>query len=117
MKTERNWQNAGHAKVGQTAPDQEQFRNEFFNPDLCRFEVLGFMERLIYADTHKALGTRRLEKPNRPLGSDGLKEYLITENTILNKGHKEFLLKASKTRPVKVIGILEPICGWEKSNK
>lgn len=112
-RIERIWQR--HTTSTRVTPaDQEKYRNEYFNPDECQFEVFGFYERLVHAVTHKGLGTRRIEKPDRPLGSDGMLTYKITENTILQRGPNDFLLKASPTRPVEVIGILGVLCGREK---
>ena len=88
--------------------------NKFFNPDDCPFEVLGFFERLINARTGKALGTRTLAEPTRKLGSEGYMEYDITQTVTLRKGHKEFVLKASLEKPVRVIGMIEIICGKVK---
>lgn len=90
-------------------------KNEFFNPDECPFEVLGFSEDLIDANTREYYGSRRMEAPTRPLGSPGMLKYSITENLTLQKGHKQVVLKASPKRPKQVVGIINIICGREKS--
>ncbi len=89
--------------------------NKFFDPDAYPFEVVGFIERLLDARTNKALGTRTLEEPTRPLGSDGYVEYDISEPTVLRAGHRTFTLKASKEKPVRVVGMIEVICGKAKT--
>ncbi len=92
-------------------------KNEFFNPDECPFEVLGFSEDLSDANTKEYYGSRKIESPDRPVGSPGIKEHTITENLTLNKGHKVVVLKASAKRPKHVIGIINIICGREKGSK
>ena len=88
--------------------------NPFFNPADCPFEVLGFREDLMDAKTGKMLGTREIIDPDRPLGSNGLKEYIITEPIVLKRGPNEFTLKASPQRPRRVIGMIQLLCGRTK---
>jgi len=82
----------------------------------CPFEILGFFERLIDARTNKALGTRTVGRPDRPLGSAGMLEYDITETVTLRRGHKEMVLAASPKKPWRVIGQIEIFCGRVKSS-
>jgi len=91
--------------------------NPFFNPEDCPFEVLGFREDLMDAVTGVMLGTREITEPDRPLGSNGVKEYTITETIVLKKGHKEFTLKASPQRPRRVLGMIQILCGKTKGKK
>jgi|KBSSwiStaDraftv2_1062776.scaffolds.fasta_scaffold2271502_2 hypothetical protein len=86
----------------------------FFNPADCPFEVLGYREDLMDAMTGKLLGTREIPEPDRPLGSNGMKEYTITEAIVLKRGHKEFILKASPQRPKRVVGMIQILCGKVK---
>lgn len=92
-------------------------KNEFFNPDECPFEVLGFFEDLIDVETNKCYGSRRLEVPTRPVGSPGMAEFTITENLELTKGHRTVILKASPKRPKRVVGIIHILCGRVKNKK
>lgn len=93
--------------------------HEFFHPDDCPFEILGFYEEFIDLDTEKrtSLGTRRIEKPDRPMGSCGWKEQVLTETLHLVKGLKPNVVKASPTRPRKVASMIQIICGREKNSK
>lgn len=86
--------------------------NPFFNPDDCIFEVHGFFEELFEPDTGKVLGIRSIDEPTRPLGSLGLLEYEITQDTPLRKGYrKQIILRASKQKPVRVVGMIQVRCG------
>lgn len=89
-------------------------KNEFFNPDECPFEVLGFSEDLLDARTKEYYGSRRMEAPTRPVGSPGMLEYDVTENLTLQKGHKVVVLKASPKKPKRVVGIITVLCGRTK---
>jgi len=93
-------------------------KNEFFNPDDCPFEVLGFYEDLIDAETSKCYGHRRVEAPTRPLGAAGMGEvFTITENLELTKGHRTVILKASSEKPKRVVGRICILCGHVKGKK
>lgn len=89
-------------------------RSVFFDPADSPFEVFGFIEDLSNADTGKALGSRRVEVPDRPLGSPGLIEFYLTENVELEKGMKTVIVKASPKKPLRVTGMLIPLCGRVK---
>jgi hypothetical protein len=89
-------------------------KNEFFNPDECPFEVLGFYEDLTDADTREYYGSRRIESPDRPVGSPGMCEHIITENLVLQRGHRQNTLKASSKRPKRVVGVINILCGRTK---
>lgn len=94
-------------------------KNEFIDPDNYPFEVLGYFEEFVDATTKKVLGTRRLETLDRPLGSDGMTEFDLVETLTLNKGHKQHVVKASPQRPLRVITMVQVLCGAakEKQNK
>jgi hypothetical protein len=84
------------------------------NLDTCPFEVLGYYETLQDARTGKVLGDRPIKSPNRPFGSDGREEYDLTEPTFVKKGHRTAIIKASKDKPVRVVGMLQILCGRAK---
>lgn len=88
--------------------------NQFFNPDECPFEVIGFTEELVECKTNRLLGSRKITEPTRPLGSKGMIEFDLTEPTVLNKGHKEVTVKASPKKPVRVFGMIQIVCGRVK---
>lgn len=92
-------------------------KNEFFNPDECPFEVLGFFEDIVDIETNKCYGHRRLEAPTRPTGSDGMLEFTITEDLVLTKGHRTVVLKASPEKPRRVFGVIRILCGHVKNKK
>jgi len=86
--------------------------NPYFDPDNCPFEVLGFTEDLIDAKTGKLLGQRRLKEPTRPTGSPGMIEYDLTEPTEVTYSiSKTKVINASPEKPVRVIGMIQIICG------
>jgi len=89
-------------------------KNQFFNPDTCPFEVFGFVEDLVCAETYKALGSRPVAELTRPTGSPGMITFTLTENVILTKGMKQILIKASSQRPRRVIGTIQILCGRTK---
>lgn len=89
-------------------------KSEFFNPDDCEFEVLGFFEDLIDATTRKLIGSRDLDTPTRPTGSPGMLEYDITAPVQVTRGVKHFTLNASPKRPRRVLGIIQIKCGRKK---
>lgn len=90
---------------------------KYFNPDDCAFEVLGFFEEFVDADTYKFLGIRMVDKPDRPLASDGRIEITLTEPLHLQKtNHKAepVVVKASKEFPRRVFAMLQVISGRTK---
>ena len=90
--------------------------NEFLNPDDCPYEIAGFFEEIFDAEFGNFLGVRRLSEPDRPLGHAGRKEFAITEDVILVKGTKDKLYRASRKKPLKVVGMLQIVCGRTKEN-
>lgn len=87
--------------------------NQFLNPDECDFEILGFYEEL--TDEYGTyLGSREYGEPDRPLGAGGVKQFELTENVVVQAGHKMMMIKASKKKPKKVTGILQIKCGRVK---
>lgn len=86
-------------------------KNPFFNPSDFKEEVCGFYEELLEPGTGYFLGQRKIEEPTRPMGSLGRIEYDITETLILKRGLKEVTLKASTSKPVRVVGMIQAICG------
>ena len=94
--------------------DLEHFKNEYFDGADCAFEVLGFYEDILDATTHKFLGYRDVEEPTRPLGSTGFLAFELTVPTVLMRGGKQVLIRASLKRPRKVLGMLQVRCGRVK---
>jgi hypothetical protein len=94
-------------------------KNEFFDPAECPFEVIGFAEELVDADTNQVLGSRPLAMPTRKTGSEGMLTYLLTENTPLEKGWKKTptVVKASPQKPRRVNGMIIILCGKTKGTK
>ncbi len=85
---------------------------KFFDPDACMFETHGFFEELFEPDTGRVLGIRKITEPDRPLGSEGRKEYEITQDTEVKKGYRKLVtLRASAKRPLRVVGMIQVICG------
>lgn len=87
--------------------------NKFFNPDECPFEILGFFEDLMDSNG-KFIGHRTIETPDRPLGSMGMKEYIITENLNLRKAGRDVIFKASPQKPKHITGMIQILCGRVK---
>ncbi len=85
------------------------------NAPECPFEVHGYFEELVDAKTFRLIGTRNVDQPERPLGSSGTAEIVITENVELRRGHKTVTLKASKRNPVRVHSTFQMICGRVKN--
>ena len=83
------------------------------NPD---YEIVGYIEIFDDLETYKCLGFRRLTEPDRPTGSPGRKDYVLTENLELLKGYKNtpVTVKASRKAPRRVVGTIEIICGPNK---
>lgn len=88
--------------------------NPYFNPDNCEWEVLGFFEELQDANTNKVYGYRLVAQPDRPMGSAGRKEYILTQNITVRRGPKEVVIKATAQKPVRVRGMLQVLCGRAK---
>ena len=78
-----------------------------------KFPILGFFEELMTVEEpRKCLGTRRVPyEPGRKLGSGGMREVTITENFILNRGHKQVPYKASQKKPLVVITMMQMLNG------
>lgn len=89
--------------------------NQFLDPKQCDFEILGFTEEL-EDEFGKFLGMREYGEPDRPLGITGKREFVLTANTTLQRGHRTEVVKASVSRPLKVKGTLQIICGRVKSS-
>jgi len=87
-----------------------------FDPSTFPFEVLGFFEEFLDAETHKFLGVRSIEFPDRPVGAAGWKNYTLTSPLDLVKGYKKapVTVRASKTKPRKVIGMIQVLCGRQR---
>lgn len=90
--------------------------NPFYNPADCEFEVVGYFEELIDPETTKLLGVRTVAEPTRPIGSPGRLEYKLVQDTVLRKGVKTVVVKASPAKPVRVVGMLQVLCGRTKFN-
>lgn len=91
--------------------DAQQLANEL---NQCPYDVVGFYEEFIDLDTRRTLGTRRVETLDRPLGSNGYKETILTEPLSLTKGMKQIIVKASVQRPVRIACMLQILCGQSK---
>jgi len=87
-------------------------KNKFFNPADFPFEVFGFSEDFQDADTFKALGSRRLETPDRPCGSPGRRTYTLEAPLVLSKGYKAEPVTIRSGR--RVIATIEVLCGKTK---
>lgn len=90
--------------------------NQFLDPKDCDFEILGFAEDLD-DESGKFLGSRIVAEPDRVLGAAGRKEYTLTENVAVTRGHRQDVIKASPKRPKKVFGTLLIVCGRVKSKQ
>ena len=80
------------------------------------FEVHGYFEEFVCAETYKFLGIRLLSEPGRALGSDGMVTLTITEPLQLLKGYKcvPITILASPEQPRRVIAMVQAICGKTK---
>lgn len=90
--------------------------NKHFDPATCPFEVHGFFEDWVDADTLKPMGSRMLpciEAPG-PLGSTGIKKWTLTEPVTLTKGFKTVTVKASRKKPRRVMTMTMILCGKQK---
>lgn len=75
------------------------------------FETLGWYEEVLELGG-RTLGTRNVKRqPNRKCGHSGMTEVVLTENTTLQRGHKDWVIKASPAKPVTVLTILYIKCG------
>ena len=83
-------------------------------PEWLPFEVKGYYEEFLDVEVNKHLGVRLVNKPDRLLGAQGRIEYTLTEPITLKKGTKEYVLKASPKRPIKVAAMLQILCGRTK---
>lgn len=90
---------------------------EFFDPATYEFETFGLAEELIDTTSFKLLGIRRVPKADRPIGSDGRVEKILTERIEVQRGHKRDVIKASPAKPVKVWASLFPLCSHKKEAK
>lgn len=86
-----------------------------FIPTDCPFEILGYIEEFDDAETFKSLGFRRVPEPDRPTGSPGRKEYVLTEPLNLLKGYRQIPVAIKSGR--RVIASIQIICGKEKRNE
>jgi hypothetical protein len=97
--------------------------NEFFDPDKCDCEVLGFFEEYVREDAgsgygYSYLGCRTFTAlPTRPVGEKGRISVVLTEPIHLNKGHKKVLVRASKKRPIPCYAMIQLLCGKSKEMK
>lgn len=90
-------------------------KNEFFDPASLDCEVIGFDEEFQDAVTGKSLGDRRLPGlPQRPTGSPGQLDSVLTEDTVLRKGFNLVTIKASKQKPRRVRSMIIILCGKKK---
>lgn len=89
-------------------------KSEFFNPDDFDCEVVGFIEEFDDVETGKSIGSRRIVKPDRPLGSPGRKTYTLTEPLHLVKGFNQIPVTVKPSRTVSATIIA--ICGKMKHN-
>jgi hypothetical protein len=87
---------------------------EFFDPAQFDAHVHGFFEEIVDLDTYKCYGVRLVEKPDRPLGSDGRKVHTFTEDFEVMRCFKTHVIKASVKNPRRCLLTLQPICGRPK---
>jgi len=87
-------------------------------PTNCPFEILGYIEEFDDAVTYKPLGFRKIAEPDRPCGSPGRREILLTEPLSLLKGYKEtpVVVRASCDYPRRVMAMIQIICGKMKGH-
>ena len=83
----------------------------------CPFEIHGYTEDLTDATTFKFLGSRPVEKPDRPCGTPGQAELVLTADVTLKRGLRTVTMHASKERPVRVWSVFQMICGRVKQTK
>ena len=76
-------------------------------------KVIGYFEDVWDAKTNKIIGTRRVENPDlsRGFGVVSERQITITEPLTIQKGHKDFTIKASAARPVVLKTYLQKLCG------
>jgi len=80
-----------------------------------KVNIIGYFEEFLEQDTHKFLGTRRVAAPKtRKTGSPGMERKTLTEDITLMKTFKTITYKASERKPLRVISIINPLCGPEK---
>lgn len=82
---------------------------------MIHFDVKGYFEELYEYEKAEFLGTRRVEFPNRALGSPGTIDISITEPVTLRRGAKEVTFKASPKKPLKCRSTLQILCGRQLS--
>lgn len=75
------------------------------------FSVQGYFEELYEYERPEFLGTRRVDWPDRPLGSPGTIDIVITEDITVKRGAKERTYKASSKKPLKCRATLQMLCG------
>lgn len=90
--------------------------NKFFHPDHYDTVIHFFVEELVMATGTaygwKCIGSRRLPGlPDRPIGSPGMITITITEDQVLQSGHKTVKVRASQKRPIVCQATIQPICG------
>jgi len=89
-------------------------RSTHFNPNDFPYDVFGFWEEIICAESHRLLGSRSVDVPSYPLGSTGMRTQTLSQDTVLIKGSKHVTIKASPQRPRQVITMIQAICGKVK---
>lgn len=76
------------------------------------FEVLGYFEDVYRKADGLFLGSRNVEEqPGREMGQAGRRSDTITDTTILNKGHKTVIIRASEETPILCETVLQRLCG------
>lgn len=76
------------------------------------FETLGHFEVVTDTTTGQILGTRNVTPaPGRVCGFHGKLEVVLTEPTVLTRGHKTVTVKASRKAPLRVTTELQITCG------
>lgn len=89
-------------------------KNEWIDTDAFDCEVVGFFEEIMDSKKGKMLGVILHTTLDRPLGARGRKDFELTAPTEMRRGHKMVIVKASPQRPVKVWGMMQPLCGKSK---
>lgn len=76
------------------------------------FEHLGFYEDVYDLDEQRMLGTRPAqEQVGRPLGYAGNRRETVTVPLLLQRGHKQVVVKASPEKPLHIETTLQRLCG------
>jgi hypothetical protein len=76
------------------------------------FECLGYFEEVFDTKRNKLLGVRDVEKPDRPLGSPGMIDAVITAPITLRKGAGDVkTYRATPASPIHASLTLQMKCG------